>query len=106
MVTDPTWREKKMRELCNERHPILSRLRQLRPDVWGQSRTRIASLTEEERRLRRLLAHIHRELDFYEMQIAKPGLDAMREKSRQLGALARRVRRLAAWASEAAKIQP
>jgi hypothetical protein len=95
-LTDPTWREKKMCQLCDERHPILSRLRQLRPDVWGQSRVRIASLTDEERRLRRLLAHIHRELDFYEMQIAKPGLDAMREKNRQLGLLLRRVRRLAA----------
>lgn len=76
-MTDPAWREKKLRELCNERHPILTR------HFLGKPQPTDAAL----------LKHIHRELDFYEMQLLKPSLDAMAAKAGRARRLARRIER-------------
>ena len=72
------WQQEKVYALCGERHPILSRRRA------GNARPGDA----------RLLRHIEREIDWYQMKEAKPGLDAMRAKLRQVNRFKRRVERL------------
>lgn len=79
-MTDPKWRERKLRELCDERHPILSR-----------QRSGHALPTD-----RALLQHIHREIDFYQMQEFEPAHARHVLQMRKMNGLMRRVKNLTA----------
>lgn len=72
------WQQQKAQSLADERHPILSRLRgeQERPGD------------------RRLLRHIERQLDWYQLKEAKPGREIRRAETQRLEALVRKADRL------------
>jgi len=79
MSTDPLWRSLKLQELCDERHPILSRMR------LGDA------LPNDEA----ILRHIRREIDYYQMQEARPAFAYGQNQMRKLRNLALRVKRMA-----------
>lgn len=77
------WQQEKAWSLCCERHPILIRR-------WSG---------KERPNDKLLLRHIEREIDWYHMKAAKPGLDAMAARLRKANALNRKIQRLIALAS-------
>lgn len=77
-MTDPAWRNKKLQALCDERHPILRRMR----------------LGDELATDRALLRHIHREIDFYEMQEMRPAREHHRGNMRKAKAILRKLKML------------
>lgn len=89
-MTDPAWRERKIRELIDDRHALLHH-------KWNGVETA---------RHRRVRHHIERELDFYEMQEAEPGFAMMRERLRKTRNLLRRVNRAQALATDSDSIPP
>ncbi len=73
------WQRRKLQSLCDERHPILSRLRLPNPRPSD----------------RRLLRHIERQIDWYELKEYRPAHEHHRAQMRKIAKLYQQTRRLA-----------